>query len=170
MVILDIPVARPHLTAVVRGRQRRTRVARLSTTVLAQATGMNPAGGNMKSVIAAACLLLAGIAASRAETAAEFYRNRQLTMLIGTTAGGGYDIFGRMFARYMGKYLPGGRARFVVQNMPGAGRPAPPPPPPERGGRAGPRIPPGGRAAIFEPLLAADGQARFDPRRFLWLG
>lgn len=124
----------------------------------------------MKSVIAAACLLLAGIAASRAETAAEFYRNRQLTMLIGTTAGGGYDIFGRMFARYMGKYLPGGSARFVVKNMPGAGGLAATNHTYNLGERDGTLITTVGRDAIFEPLLAADGQARFDPRRFLWLG
>ena len=42
-------------------------------------------------------------------------------MVISTTVGGGYDIFGRMFARHMGKYLPGGNARFAVKNMPGAG-------------------------------------------------
>src|SRR5204862_4333677 len=56
---------------------------------------------------------------ARAYSAAEFYRNRQMTMLIGTAAGDGYDTFGRMIARHMGKYLPGGSAKFIVRNMPG---------------------------------------------------
>ena len=43
----------------------------------------------------------------------EFFNNRQMTMVIGTTVGGGYDIFGRMFAA-MGKYLPGGNAQFTM--------------------------------------------------------
>src|SRR3954469_4529235 len=58
---------------------------------------------------------------AHAQTPAAFYGNRQMTMVIGTTPGGGYDIFGRMFARHMGKYLPGGNARFIVKNVPGAG-------------------------------------------------
>src|SRR3954470_21854349 len=73
----------------------------------------------------AACFCLCGTLSlaptAKAQTAAEFYNNRQMTMLIGTTAGGGYDIFGRMFARHMGRYLPKGNAKFVVKNMPGAG-------------------------------------------------
>jgi tripartite-type tricarboxylate transporter receptor subunit TctC len=122
------------------------------------------------SVVTAACLLLAGMSASRAETAAEFYRNRQVSMLIGTTAGGGYDIFGRMFARHMGKYLPGGTARFIVKNMPGAGGLAATNYTYNVGERDGTLITTVGRDALFEPLLAGDGQARFDPRHFLWLG
>jgi tripartite-type tricarboxylate transporter receptor subunit TctC len=35
-------------------------------------------------------------------------------------AGGGYDLYGRLVARYLGAYLPG-NPTLVAQNMPGAG-------------------------------------------------
>ena len=78
------------------------------------------------AVLAAAgiCLLAVHTApiAAHAQAAAEFFNNRQMTMLISTTVGGGYDIFGRMFARHMGKYLPGGTARFTVREHARRGR------------------------------------------------
>ena len=40
--------------------------------------------------------------------------------MVSSSAGGGYDGYGRMFARYMSRYLPGNPA-FVINNMPGAG-------------------------------------------------
>src|SRR6476620_2559673 len=116
------------------------------------------------SVVTAACLLLAVMSASRAETAAEFYRNRQVSMLIGTTAGGGYDIFGRMFARHMGKYLPGGTARFIVKNMPGAGGLVATNHMFNVADRDGSTIAVVNREALTEPLFSADHtQATFDP-------
>ena len=42
-------------------------------------------------------------AAVLAQTAEEFYRGRQVTLLIG----GGYDVYFRAFARYFGKHIPG---------------------------------------------------------------
>jgi tripartite-type tricarboxylate transporter receptor subunit TctC len=92
-------------------------------------------------------------------------------MLVGTTPGGGYDVFGRMFARHMVKYLPGRNAKFIVKNMPGAGGLVATNHTFNVGERDGSLITTVGRDAIFEPLLSSDGsQARFDPRRFLWLG
>ena len=40
--------------------------------------------------------------------------------MVGSTAGGFYDRWARLFARHMGKYIPG-QPEIVVQNMPGAG-------------------------------------------------
>ncbi|MCI5077433.1 tripartite tricarboxylate transporter substrate-binding protein [Oricola sp.] len=39
---------------------------------------------------------------------------------IGYSAGGGYDTFGRLVARHLGRFLPG-NPDFVVQNQPGGG-------------------------------------------------
>lgn len=106
-----------------------------------------------------------------AQTAAEFYNNRQMTMVISTTVGGGYDIFGRMFARHMGKYLPNGNARFVVKNMPGAGGLVGTNHMYNLAERDGSTIAVVNREALVEPLLAVDAtQAKFDPRNFKWLG
>jgi tripartite-type tricarboxylate transporter receptor subunit TctC len=49
-----------------------------------------------------------------------FFKGRTITIVVGTTAGGFYDRWARLFARYMGKYIPG-QPEFIVQNMPGAG-------------------------------------------------
>jgi tripartite-type tricarboxylate transporter receptor subunit TctC len=44
---------------------------------------------------------------------------RSLTIVVGSTAGGGYDVYARVLARHMGRHLPG-QPGIVVQNMPGA--------------------------------------------------
>jgi tripartite-type tricarboxylate transporter receptor subunit TctC len=49
-----------------------------------------------------------------------FYKGKKITIVIGSTAGGFYDRWGRLFARYMGKYIPG-NPEIIAQNMPGAG-------------------------------------------------
>ncbi len=57
---------------------------------------------------------------ARAQDAvADFYKGKQITLVVGSTAGGGYDLYGRLVARFIGKYIPGNPA-VVVQNMPGA--------------------------------------------------
>jgi tripartite-type tricarboxylate transporter receptor subunit TctC len=48
-----------------------------------------------------------------------FYKGKTITIVIGSTAGGFYDRWARMFARYMGKYIPG-QPEFIAQNMAGA--------------------------------------------------
>ena len=51
---------------------------------------------------------------------ADFYRGRNVTLIVGYSAGGGYDTYTRILARHLGKHIPGNPA-IVVQNMPGAG-------------------------------------------------
>jgi tripartite-type tricarboxylate transporter receptor subunit TctC len=51
---------------------------------------------------------------------ANFYQGKTITMVVSSTAGGGYDLWARLMARYIGKYIPG-NPTIVVQNMPGAG-------------------------------------------------
>lgn len=59
-------------------------------------------------------------ASAAAQSSAEFYKGRQLTMIVGSSPGGGYDAQARLLSRHMGKHLPGNPS-FVVQNMPAAG-------------------------------------------------
>ena len=54
-----------------------------------------------------------------ADPVEDFYRGRQLHLIVGTSAGGLYDTYARLMSRHMGKYIPGQPA-IVVQNMPGA--------------------------------------------------
>ncbi|MEQ1715559.1 MAG: tripartite tricarboxylate transporter substrate-binding protein [Hyphomicrobium sp.] len=52
--------------------------------------------------------------------AQDFYAGKTLTVVVGNTAGSGYDTYGRLLARHITKYVPG-KPAVIVQNMPGAG-------------------------------------------------
>jgi tripartite-type tricarboxylate transporter receptor subunit TctC len=54
------------------------------------------------------------------DSTSQFYKGRQITMLVGSSAGGGYDIYARLLARYLPKHIPGNPG-VTVTNMPGAG-------------------------------------------------
>src|SRR5262245_4358346 len=53
------------------------------------------------------------------DAVAEFYRGKQITLIAGVAAGGGYDLLARLMARHLGKHIPG-NPHIVVQNMPAA--------------------------------------------------
>ncbi len=67
--------------------------------------------------VMAAAVLAAG--AAQAQTGADFYKGKTVNYIVSTAPGGGYDLYGRLIAEYMQKYLPG--STFVVKNVPGAG-------------------------------------------------
>ena len=98
-----------------------------------------------------------------------FYEGRQVTMVVGTEAGGGYDIYGRAVGRHIGRFLPG-RPVVIVQNMPGAGSAkaaeymyalAP-----KDGSTIGIVFP----GILVEPLTADGNKYRFEPVKFGYLG
>jgi tripartite-type tricarboxylate transporter receptor subunit TctC len=55
-----------------------------------------------------------------ADPIADFYRDKQVTLVIGYPPGGGYDLFARALVRHMSKYIPG-NPTLVPKNIPGAG-------------------------------------------------
>ena len=61
---------------------------------------------------------VAGIA--QAQTPEAFYKGKQIRLIVASGAGGGYDTYSRVLARYMPDHVPG-KPAFVVQNMDGAG-------------------------------------------------
>ena len=67
-----------------------------------------------------AAQLFAVRSANTASTADDFYRGKVIRIVVGFSAGGGFDTFARTVARYMGKYVPGNPS-IIVDNMPGAG-------------------------------------------------
>ncbi len=68
-----------------------------------------------------AALAVAGPATSlRAQSPEAFYAGKTLSLIVGYTVGGGYDIYGRALARHIGRHIPGSPT-IVTQNMPGAG-------------------------------------------------
>jgi len=124
----------------------------------------------MRARAGAALLLAIVLALPRpavADAIESFYRGRTLTILVGHSAGGGYDLYARMLARFLGRYIPGQPA-VVAQNMPGAGglrlanylyAVAP---------KDGSVIGTFSRSIPTLPLLAPP--AAFDGTRFTWLG
>src|SRR5215468_5081228 len=50
----------------------------------------------------------------------EFYRGKVIRIVVGFSAGGGFDTYARTFSRYMGKYIPG-HPTIIVENTVGAG-------------------------------------------------
>ena len=107
-------------------------------------------------------------AASPQSTATDVYRGKTVELLIGLSAGGGYDAYGRMLARFIGRHIPG-QPQIVPRNMPGAGSlvlinhlysVAP-----KTGLTFG----------IFDPVilispLMGGANASFDPTKFSWIG
>jgi tripartite-type tricarboxylate transporter receptor subunit TctC len=57
---------------------------------------------------------------SSADAPSDFYRGKTITVIVGFGAGGGFDLYARLVAKYLGRHIEGGPV-FVVQNMPGAG-------------------------------------------------
>ena len=118
--------------------------------------------------IPALLLLLASLAPGRADSVADFYSGRTVEVQVGYSTGGGYDIYARMLARHMGRFIPG-NPTLVPKNMPGAGslrlanwlaNAAP------RDGSVFGTI---GRGTAFDPVLGQPG-AQFTASDFTWLG
>jgi tripartite-type tricarboxylate transporter receptor subunit TctC len=96
----------------------------------------------------------------------DFYRGKTVSLLIGYSVGGGYDAYGRLVARHLGKYIPGNPS-VVPQNMTGAGSlkaanylysVAP---------KDGSVVGTFSRSQGIAPLL---DKAEFDSTKFTWLG
>ena len=69
--------------------------------------------------IAALASLVPGLARAQ-DAVAQFYKGKQISIVVGTAAGGGYDAYARFIARHFGDHIPGNPS-VIVSNMPGAG-------------------------------------------------
>jgi tripartite-type tricarboxylate transporter receptor subunit TctC len=76
----------------------------------------------IKMTAALAALIVQGTCATHAQPdpAAAFFRGKTVTVLVGYQAGGGYDLYARVVAQFLGRHIPG-QPTVIVQNMPGAG-------------------------------------------------
>ncbi len=127
----------------------------------------------MKRVVASlvtGALVLGTAASARAADAVEnFYKGKTIQVLVGFGPGGGYDLYARTLARYMGKHIPG-NPTMVPQNMPGAG-----------GVKAmnylynvarkdGTVIGTFARGLVVEPLLGHAQGTQFEAAKYTWIG
>ena len=120
-------------------------------------------------MIRALAVILSMIAISaRADDIADFYRGRTLDIVVGTGPGGGYDANARLFARHVGRHIPG-NPTVIVNNMPGGGgivatnwlyNVAP---------KTGSTVGTFSNAMLTQPLFGADS-VKFDSTKLAWLG
>jgi tripartite-type tricarboxylate transporter receptor subunit TctC len=71
-------------------------------------------------VATAIAALTMSVSPSYAQSAEQAFRGKTVNVYIGFSPGGGYDFYGRLVARHIGKHIPG-KPNVVAQNMPGAG-------------------------------------------------
>jgi tripartite-type tricarboxylate transporter receptor subunit TctC len=104
---------------------------------------------------------------AQAQDAGDFFKDKSMTMLIGSDAGGGYDLAGRLIAQHLSRFVPG-HPVFVPRNMPGASsvRAA------EWFANVAPKD--GTVVGMFQPTIITnklmDKAARYEPEKFGWLG
>src|SRR4051812_18865325 len=120
---------------------------------------------------ASAVLAIAAALASHgaaAQSVEAFYHGRTVTLTIGLPPGGGYDLYSRVLAKHYGRFIPGNPV-LVPKNMPGAGglqasnyiaNVAP---------KDGSEIAMIASSALLTPLFG-DEAAKFDPRKYTWIG
>lgn len=107
--------------------------------------------------------------ASAQEDIAGFYKGRSISLVIGGAAGGGYDTYARLVARYMQKYIPG-NPNFVTTNMPGAGGNIAAAHVYNRGAKDGTMIGAVLPGSITDALFRDRSQMQHDPAKLIYLG
>ena len=118
----------------------------------------------MRAVALALFLAIAGTA--RADPVEDFYRGKTVTILVGFTAGGGYDLYARLLGRHMGRHIPG-NPTIVVQNMPGAGSMKAVQYVYGVAAKDGLTLATVSRGMVTDPLLSG---VNIDPTKLTWLG
>jgi tripartite-type tricarboxylate transporter receptor subunit TctC len=119
-------------------------------------------------VLTLAILGASYIPQAAAETVADFYRGKTITIEVGTGVGGGYDANARFVARHFGRFLPG-NPTIVVNNLPGGGGIRAANTLYNRSARDGLTIGTFSNAMITQPLLGS-GQSLFEPAKLTWIG
>jgi len=119
-------------------------------------------------VLATALFAIAPAAAGHAQSPADFYKGKNIDLMIGYSVGGGYDVYARVIARHLSKHIPG-NPMVTPKNMDGAGslrlanwlfNVAP------KDGLVFGTI---GRGTGFDALLGSK-TAQFDGTKFNWIG
>lgn len=109
------------------------------------------------------------LAVAADDAIAQFYHGRTVDMVIASAPGGGFDAYGRLVARFIGRHIPGS-PNVVPQNMPGAGGSAAAyyvaAVAPKDGTVIG-AVHPG---AITDPLLGQAAKIDYDPAKLVYVG
>jgi tripartite-type tricarboxylate transporter receptor subunit TctC len=117
------------------------------------------------------CIMAATALASgqtRADSVADFYKGKSITITVGYSAGGGYDIYARALGRHMGRHLPG-NPNFVVQNVTGAGSVNAANHLYNVAAKDGTVFGTFSRGLAMEPLIGT-ARVQYDAQKFTWIG
>ena len=114
--------------------------------------------------------LVLGLLSAASSSAAEsnYFQGKTIRLVVGSSSGGGYDLWARLLAQYIGKHIPGNPV-VVVQNMPGAGGVV------AANYVYGIAKPDGLTLGAFNPALYFDQlvgrpEVKFDWSKFTWVG
>jgi len=126
---------------------------------------MHKPGFTVPSLLLFAALAVP-VTLAKADSVADFYKGRSISLVIGYSVGGGYDAYARLLARYIGRHIPG-EPSIVPQQMTGAGSLRSANYIFSVAAKDGSVVGTFSRSMGIAPLL---GQAEFDSRKFTWLG
>jgi tripartite-type tricarboxylate transporter receptor subunit TctC len=130
---------------------------------------MTPAHARLCALLPAALLAFAAPAVHAQDAVAQFYKGRQITVVIGSSPGGGYDTYGRLLGRHLGRHVPG-NPNVVAANMPGAGSNVAAAHVLNSAPKDGTFIGAIFAGVIVEPLLGDRTKARLDPSKLVFVG
>ena len=122
---------------------------------------------NLSAFISTA-LCLAPLPGAAQDAVADFYKGKQISIMVGFSPGGSSSLYAQGLARHMGRHLPGS-PNFIVQHVPGAGGLVLANNMANTATRDGTAIAITGRTAAIEPLLG-NKNAKFDARQLAWIG
>ena len=121
-----------------------------------------------KRLILASALCAVFASAATAQTPAADFAGKTISLYIGNSVGGGYDLYARAIARHMAKHIPG-TPTIIPKNMEGGGSMRAANFMAELAPRDGTAIATIGRGTIFAPLMGQPG-ATFDATALSWIG
>ncbi len=122
-----------------------------------------------RALVTITLALTAASSAHAQDAVSNFYKGRQLTVIIPSSVGGGYDLYGRLVARHIGKHLPG-NPNVVASNMAGAAGVVAAQYVYAAGAKDGSVLGLVYPNAILEPLTGDRGNVRYDSKRFAYIG
>ena len=116
----------------------------------------------------AAVLSAMTMASAQAELPADYYKGKQISLIVGYDPGGGYDVYARVLARHYDRFLPG-QPSIVIRNMPGAASRQAANHLYTVAAKDGTAIATIARGLPTDELLGAPG-IRFESQKFVWIG
>jgi tripartite-type tricarboxylate transporter receptor subunit TctC len=121
------------------------------------------------AAVVAAAVGVGSASAIAADAVENFYRGKTVQVLVGFGPGGGYDLYARTLARYLGKHLPG-QPKVITQNMPGAGSMKVMNYLYNAARKDGTYLGTFARGMVIEPLLGHAKGTAFEATKFNWIG